>query len=131
MFYFYHLKTLEYHRVFKSFQSPKNETLADNGLRLLCLYKYKPLVLRIKWNDSIGKPRCCKWMLWISGMLLKASWRSLTLPIWNVIIRRWTHLNGKVIGFSWNAWKYTFDRRYICFFLSLKYSLLFCFYYSN
>ena len=31
MFYFYHRKTSEYHRVFKSFQEFKNETSAENG----------------------------------------------------------------------------------------------------
>ena len=40
-------------------------------------------------NHSTGKPRHCKWILWISSMLLKIFYRSLTLYIWNVIIRCW------------------------------------------
>ena len=80
----------------------------------------KILVGKIKWNNGIGKPRRCKWIL---STLLKASQWHLILSIRNLIIRRWTHLNGKVNGFSWNTWKYTFDGPDICFFLSLKCSV--------
>ena len=77
------------------------------------------------WKSSIGKPIStrCKWVLRTSDMLLKAFKCSLTVSIRDVIMRRWTHSNGKVNGFSWNTRNYTFDGPEICFFPSLKYSL--------
>ena len=126
MFDFYHLETSEYHRVFIIFQGSKNEILADNGLRPICVYKYKSLVVRIKWNYTIGKPRRFEWIFWISGMLLKATWRSLTLSIWNVIIdventwmgkssdsyeiREGIHLMDYISGFFrlWSIFYYSF-----------------------
>ena len=65
----------------------------------------------------------CKLILWICDMLLKASQCNLTLSIRIVIIRRWTHSDWKMNGFSWNTWKYIFDGAEICFFPSLRYSL--------
>ena len=82
------------------------------------------MVDKIKWNNGISKPGRCQWILGTSDILLKASQCKLTLSIRNVIIRRWTHSNGKVNGFLWNTWKHTFDGSDICFFTS--FSTYFC-----
>ena len=104
--------------------------MAQYGLWLKRLYKYKIKIKirsgqvdKINWNNGIGKPKRCKWIFWTSDVLLKASQCKLTVPIQNVIIRRWTHSNGEINGFSWNRWKHTFDGPDICFLPSLKYSL--------
>ena len=118
-FIFYILKTSET----LSCSKMKHLPVKQYGLRLLCLYKYKPLVDKIKWNNGIGKHRHCKLILWTSDMLLKTFEYNLTPSIRNVIIQRWTNSNRKVNGFFWNTWKYTFDGPDICFLLSLNYSL--------
>ena len=72
-----------------------------------------------------------KWFLWASDIVLKASQCNLPLSIRNVIIRHWPKSNGKVNGFTWNTWKYTFDGPDICFLPSLKYLFSTHFCYTN